>query len=165
MKILDIIDPERVKAELRVVNASHPELTVAEKQRLLLARNGIIYLPSYGKHGRIMPQVADKIGVSRQYVHSTLFPDDPSRLFGTGLSSMLVWTETANLVFSNPLYPQLKEVFETLLEKRELVVKVRRPMLEFITKRAAELGVKVNAVNKSGKNFATYWLREEPHDD
>lgn len=160
MKIFDVILPERAEQELRVVQSASPELTVPEKQRLLTGRNGLLYLPTHGKYGGIIPKVAQKVGVSRQHVHTTLFPDDPNKLFGPGLTARLIWTETAETVFRNPLYMSLKTAFQSLMAERQVVIKVHRPILNFFIKRAGELGIHVSVQTVSGRNFATYWIRD-----
>jgi len=160
MKLFDV-KLDAVRARREAFEASRPDHRIpADTRRYLLeGRNGLLYLPSHGPHGGLLMRVAQATGVSRQHVQKTLFPTDPSDLFGSGVTSNHIWAETASQVYNHRLYPQLKMAFDALEADGKVILRASAPIANFFLNRSVKIGLQAVVVEMEPTSPITYDIR------
>jgi len=163
MNLIEALSATRLELERPFIPICAPGLTQEEKADLYEARSCMGYLPKQGKHGGLIAKVARECDCSRHYAHMTLFPEDPTRLFGNCEKQRLIWLTMAKLVRTNPLLESMRKAFGSLEANGEVSLKVKVSYFKFFVQRAEERGIRVSVAEELNTSPRTYKIvRIEP---
>lgn len=158
MKLLSLSDERRKLEKEFVFSSDTTSLTIRDKEHLYGAREGLKFLPQFGKDGGILTKIASTLNTSRAHVNSTLFPKKVESLFGTSPMQRQIWAELAREVYSHHLYKPMKEAFTAIESDGQVILKARKGLLNFFVNRCEAMGIEVVILATETTSPRTYHL-------
>jgi len=149
------VTERRTQELLRVVSddgQGDPNIvfTKAEKAYLYKSRDTLRDLPPTGRDGGLMQKVATDHGVTRQYVHQVLFPEDPSKLFsGKTGTHKAIWLTMHSKVSQHAAARLYCQLFDELRGTGQSTARIPKAKIRFIQKRAQQIA------DEAGKKLIT----------
>lgn len=157
-EILELARAADIGVSLETTIAHAPLLgTCEDRKRWAKAWKTFQYLPRQGEFGGGMADIARQVGVSRNFVHLTIYPHKKDTIFtGNSERQISIWEALAGWVNSHPLKQPIEKIMEELLTRGVAEVKIRKSMFTFLTKRLSTMGIEHRVTEERLTSPRTY---------
>jgi hypothetical protein len=156
MNLFNALSESRLEYERPFVLACAQERPLEERTALFEARSSMLLLPQQGPYGGLLEKIAKECQCKKQYVSMTLFPSNPTKLFGSSPKQKEIWDTMSKMVRENPLLEPMKEAFYSLETNGEVTLKLKVNLFRFFMKRAENRGIRVSVAEELNTSPRTY---------